>query len=107
VQLLETNAQLLLGELRDTRRLAEQTAGTLSLFIGLLGALREADGGYVIGRLFQDLLICAESPELAMQIAGCQPEAIDPMMIRASAALMTGDVASVLRAALGEGATAH
>jgi hypothetical protein len=106
-QLIECNAQLLLGELREARRLAEQTAATLSLFIGLLSNTREADGGYLVSRLFQDLLICAENTELAKQVAGCGDEAIDPQMIRASAAMLTGDVEAVLRAALGEGATAH
>jgi hypothetical protein len=107
VQLVETNAQLLMGELREARRLSEKTAATLSLCIGLLASTREADGGYLLGRLFQDLLLCAESTDLAVQIAGCEAEAIDPHMIRATAALLTGDVSAVLRATLGDGATAH
>jgi hypothetical protein len=107
VQLVETNAQLLMGELREARQLSDKTAATLSLCIGLLASTREADGGYLLGRLFQDLLLCAESTDLAVQIAGCAADAIDPHMIRATAALLTGDVSAVLRASLGEGATAH
>jgi hypothetical protein len=108
VQLVETNAQLLLEELRNARRLADQTTATLSLIVGLLAQTREVDGGYLVGRLFQDLLLCAQSPELVAQIAACETEAVDPHMIRATAALLTGDVDAVLRAALGENpATAH
>jgi hypothetical protein len=106
VQLVETNAQLLLGELRQARRLAEQTAATLSLVVGLLANTREADGGYVVGRLFQDLLICAQDPEIAVRVSGCEPETIDPQMVRATAAMLSGDVEAVLRAALGETPTA-
>jgi hypothetical protein len=108
VQLVETNAQLLLEELRQARRLADQANATLSLIVGLLAQTREVDGGYVVGRLFQDLLLCAQSPELVAQIAACEADAVDPHMIRATAALLTGDVDAVLRAALGENpATAH
>lgn len=107
VQLVETNAQLVLAELRETRRMSEQTAATLSLVLSLLANTREADGGYVIGRLFQDLLHCAESPELAAQIAACEAESIDPHMLRATAALLTGDMATVLRHSLGEAGRAH
>lgn len=106
-QLMEKQAQLLLVELRAARRLAEQTAATLSLFVNLLGATREADGGFLVTRIFQDLLLCADSPDLAGQIAGCEPESIDPQMIRASAALLTGDVGAVLKSMLGEGSVAH
>jgi hypothetical protein len=102
VQLVETNARLVLGEQRQARRLADQTAATLSLVIGLLAGTREADGGYVVGRLFQDLLLCAQDPEIAVQVSGCEAEAIDPQMVRATAAMLSGDVEAVLRVSLGE-----
>jgi hypothetical protein len=105
--LMEKQAQLLLGELHAARRLADQTAATLSLFVALLGNTREADGGFLVTRIFQDLLLCAESPDIASSISGCELEAIDPQMIRASAALLTGDMNAVLRSVLGEGGTAH
>lgn len=106
-QLIEKQAQLLLGELHAARRVAEQTAATLSLFVNLLGATREADGGFLVSRIFQDLLLCAESPDIASRISGCEAESIDPLMIRASAALLSGDVGAVLKSVLGEGAVAH
>jgi hypothetical protein len=106
-QLMEKQAQLLLGELRAARRLANQTAATLSLFVGLLGNTREADGGFLVARIFQDLLVCADSPDLASRISGCEPDTIDPQMIRASAALLSGDMSAVLRSVLGEGGVAH
>lgn len=106
-QLMEKQAQLLLGELRAARRLANQTAATLSLFVALLGTTREADGGFLVARIFQELLLCADSPDLASRISGCELEAIDPQMIRASAALLSGDMAAVLRSVLGEGGVAH
>lgn len=106
-RLMEKQAQLLLGELHAARRLADTTAATLSLFVALLGSTREADGGFLVARIFQDLLLCAESPDLASNICGCEVDAIDPQMIRASAALLTGDMNAVLKAALGEGGTAH
>jgi hypothetical protein len=106
-RLMEMQAQLLLGELHAARRVAEQTAATLSLFVNLLGATREADGGFLVSRIFQDLLLCAESPDIASRISGCEAESIDPLMIRASAALLSGDVGAVLKSVLGEGAVAH
>ena len=106
-QLVEKQAQLLLGELHAARRMADQTASTLALFLALLGNTREADGGFLVTRIFQDLLLCAESPDLASSISGCAPDTIDAQMIRASAALLSGDVDAVLRSVLGEGATAH
>jgi hypothetical protein len=107
VQVVETNAQLLMVELRAARLLAEQTAATLSLVLGLLAATREADGGFLVGRLFQELLLCAEDAGMAARVSGCAAEMIDPQMVRATAALLTGDVEAVLRGALGEGSTAH
>jgi hypothetical protein len=106
-ELIEKHAQLLRLELRSARQMAEETAATLSLLMALLANTREVDGGYLVTRIFQDLLICADTPRLASQIAGCQPDAIDPQMLRASAALLTGDVTAVLRSSLGEGGTAH
>lgn len=104
---MEKQAQLLLGELHAARRMADVTAATLSLFVALLGNTREADGGFLVTRIFQDLLLCAESPDVASNIAGCEIDVIDPQMIRASAALLTGDMDAVLKSVLGEGATAH
>lgn len=106
-QLIEKQAQLLLAELNRARRMADQTAATLSLFVNLLGATREADGGFLVTRIFQDLLLCADTPDLASRISGCEPDSIDPLMIRASAALLSGDVSAVLKSALGEGYVAH
>jgi hypothetical protein len=107
VQVVETNAQLMMVELRSARLSAEQTAATLSLVLGLLGATREADGGFLVGRIFQDLLLCAEDVQMAARISGCEAELIDPPMIRASAALLSGDLEAVLRGALGEAHVAH
>lgn len=106
-QLMEKHAQLLRAELRAARRLAEETAATLSLLVALLANTRESDGGFLVARIFQDLLICADTPGLASQISGCEPESVDPQMIRASAALLTGDVAAVLKSSLGEFGVAH
>src|ERR1700740_160825 len=104
---MEKQAQLLPGELRASRRSSNPTAPTLSLFVTLLGATREADGGFLVARIFQDLLLCADSPDLASRICGCEVETIDPQMIRASAALLSGDMAAVLKSMLGGGAVAH
>jgi len=106
-QLMAKQAQLLLVELRTARQLADQTAATLSLFVNLLGNTREADGGFLVTRIFQDLLLCAEAPDLASQISGCELDVIDPQMIRASAALLSGDVGAVLKSVLGEAGVAH
>jgi hypothetical protein len=107
VQLVERNAQLLIAELREARRQADQTAATLSLFLGLMAQTREADGGYLLHRLLQDLLICAQAPDLASRIAGCDVGLIDPYMIRASAALLSGDVGAIIRSTLGESGAPH
>lgn len=106
-QLMEKHAQLLRAELRAARRQAEETAATLSLLVALLANTREADGGFLVARIFQDLLVCADTPALAGQISGCEPGAFDPHMLRASAALLTGDVSAVLQASLGEFGVAH
>ncbi|MDB5447479.1 MAG: hypothetical protein JWQ97_2796 [Phenylobacterium sp.] len=107
VQVVERNAQLLIAEVRVARRLAEQSAATLSLVLGLMAQTRETEGGFLLNRLIQDLLICASTPDLAGRIAGCEVAVIDPHMIRAAAALLAGDVAAVLKVALGEAGTAH
>lgn len=105
--LMEKHSQLLRAELAAARRLAEETAATLSLLVALLANTREADGGFLVARIFQDLLICADTPGLASQISGCEVDAIDPQMLRASAAMLTGDVAAVLKSSLGECGVAH
>jgi hypothetical protein len=106
-RLMEKHAQLLRDELRAARRLAEETAATLSLLVGLLANTRESDGGFLVARIFQEMLLCADTPALASQISGCEAEVIDPHMIRASAAMMTGDVDAVIKWSLGESGVAH
>jgi hypothetical protein len=90
VRVVETNSQLLLNELRATRKVADQTAATLSLVVGLMANARELDRGYIAHRLARDLLTCAEVPDMATGITGCDPQAIDPSMLRAAAALLCG-----------------
>jgi hypothetical protein len=102
---VEANAQLLDGQLREARRTAEQTMATLSLLLSLVAAARESGAGVLRKQLIEDLLICAEAPELAIEIAGCEREAVDPQMIRASAALLAGQGAA-MRPGPGR-ATAH
>jgi hypothetical protein len=106
-ELMEKHALLLSAELRSARGLADRTAATLSLLAGLLASTREADGGFLVTRIFQELLVCANTPELASRIASCDLDLVDPHMIRALATLLTGDVSTVLMSALGEAAVAH
>lgn len=106
VRRVEADAQLLDGQLREAQRTAEQTIATLSLLLSLLAAAGEGDGRALVAQLVDDLMICADAPDLAVQIAGCDPTAIDAQMIRASAALLSGDPESVNRA-LGGSATTH
>ncbi len=97
MRLVEANAELLDGQLREARRTADQTIATLCLLLSLVSATRDGDAGFLLNQLVQDLLICADTPELAVQIAGCEPEAIDPQMIRASAAMLSGEAAPLAR----------
>jgi hypothetical protein len=88
---VETNAQLMMSELRETRRMVERATSTLSLVIGLFANARESDRGLILNRVSHDLLTCAEMPDIATQMVGCDPECIDPSMLRAAAALLFGD----------------
>jgi hypothetical protein len=102
----EADAQMMDGQVREAQRTAEQTIATLSLLLSLLSAAREGAGQALVAQLVDDLMICADTPDLAVQIAGCEPHSIDPQMIRASAALLSGDADSVNRA-LGGSVTTH
>jgi hypothetical protein len=95
-RVVETNSQLLIAELRAARAMADQTAATLSLVVGLVANASEMNQSFVLNRLVQDLLTCADQPALAIRIAGCDAEAIDPPMLRAAAARLSGDELAVL-----------
>jgi hypothetical protein len=103
---VETNAQLLMTELRETRRMVERATSTLSLVIGLFANARESDRGLILNRVSNDLLTCAEMPDIATQMVGCAPQCIDPSMLRAAAALLFGDE-SPLPGITTRGVTAH
>lgn len=104
VRIVETNSQLLLTELRAARQMAEQTAATLSLVVSLVGNAPDMAQASLVCRVANDLLTCAEQPDLAMRLAGCEPEAIDPDMLRSAAALLAGDDSVVLRGVVRQGA---
>ena len=90
VRVMELNAQLLMQELRDTRRMAERATTTLSIVVGLIAAVDGADVGQALRQVSRGLITCAERPDLATSMVGCSEGAIDPAMLRAAAALITG-----------------
>jgi hypothetical protein len=88
IQVVEQNAQLVIGQLHAVDRRANQAEATLALLVGLIGAHAELDGGYLLHRISQDMRLCAESPEIAAAIAQCDPDHVAPEMIRTAASAM-------------------
>lgn len=106
VRVVETNAQLLLTELRATRCLVEKATSTLSLVVGLFANARDQDRGMLLHRVTQQLITCAEQPEMATQLVGCDPQAIDPSLLRAAAEILFGSDVTGLPV-VPHGITAH
>lgn len=106
VRVVETNSQLLLTELRATRQMVERATSTLSLVVGLFANARELDRGMLLHRVTLDLITCAEQPEMATQLVGCDPQAIDPSLLRAAAEILFGAEVSGLPT-LPRSVTAH
>lgn len=69
---------------RDLARRRPETLFLLQLLIEDPGP----DGQALMRRLAGQLRLCADIPELAA-VAGCEPEAIDPSLMRAAAGLLS------------------
>lgn len=105
-RVVETNAQLMLTELRATRQMVERATSTLALVVGLFANARDLDQGMLLHRVTQELITCAEQPEMATQLVGCGPEAIDPALLRAAAEILFGAEVTGLPT-ISPGVTAH
>jgi hypothetical protein len=74
--------------LEDARRALAQRRPETLLLVQLLIEDDSPDGGARIRRMAGQLRLCADIPELADGL-GCAPEAIDPELMRAAAALLS------------------
>jgi hypothetical protein len=60
------------------------------LMAALLNEDSELQSTPVLRRLSGHLRLCADLPELAAAMLGCEPEAVDPEVLRSAAGLLAG-----------------
>jgi len=94
VDVVDRNAQLLMLEIRAERLKSQQTEAALALVVGFIATTADAAEGYLLHKVAHQLRACAEEPDMAARIAGCEPDIINPLMLRAAASIIFGGEAA-------------
>lgn len=85
---MDASAQLLLEQVREAKAKAERLEVALSLVVGVVANDPDLEEGLVLQRIAGQLRLCADLPELAAELVGCEAGRIDPAMLRAAAAII-------------------
>jgi hypothetical protein len=85
---MDASARLLLEQVREARAKAERLEVALSLVVGVVANDPDLEEGLVLQRIAGQLRLCADLPELAAELAGCDAERVDPALLRAAAAVI-------------------
>jgi hypothetical protein len=96
VEIVDRNAQLLLLQIRAERLKSQQTEAALALVVGFIATTADVAEGYLLHKVAHQLRACAEEPDMAARIAGCEPDIINPLMLRAAASIIFGGEAAAM-----------
>jgi hypothetical protein len=86
---MDASAQLLLEQVREAKAKADRLEVALSLVVGVVANDPDLEEGLVLQRIAGQLRLCADLPELAAELVGCEAARIDAQMLRAAAAIIS------------------
>lgn len=85
---MDASAQLLLEQVREAKARADRLEVALSLVVGVVANDPDLEEGLVLQRIAGQLRLCADLPEMAAELVGCEVARIDEAMLRAAAAII-------------------
>ena len=86
---MDASSQLLLQQVRDAKAKAESLEIALSLVVGVVANDPDLEEGLALQRIAGQLRLCADLPELAAELVGCDISRIDAAMLRAAAGVIS------------------
>ena len=114
LEAMDSSARLLLDQAREAKARADKLETALSLLVGVVANDSGLEESFSLQRIAGQLRLCADLPELAAELVGCEAERIEPVMLRAAANIIAsagkpgaGDVASAADLPERDGATLH
>lgn len=85
---MDASGRLLLEQVREAKARAERLEIALSLVVGVVANDPDLEEGLVLQRIAGQLRLCADLPEMAAELVGCEEARIDAAMLRAAAAII-------------------
>jgi len=85
---MDASAQLLMEQAREAKAKADRLEVALSLVVGVVANDPDLEEGLVLQRIAGQLRLCADLPEMAAELVGCDVARIDEAMLRAAAAII-------------------
>lgn len=85
---MDASARLLLDQVREAKARADRLEVALSLVVGVVANDPDLEEGPVLQRIAGQLRLCADLPEMAAELVGCEVARIDEAMLRAAAAII-------------------
>ncbi len=85
---MDASAQLLIEQAREAKAKADRLEVALSLVVGVVANDPDLEEGLVLQRIAGQLRLCADLPEMAAELVGCDVARIDEAMLRAAAAII-------------------
>ena len=86
---MDASARLLLDQVRDAKARADRLEIALSLVVGVVANDPDLEEGLVLQRIAGQLRLCADLPEMAAELVGCDIARIDVAMLRAAAGVIS------------------
>lgn len=86
---MDASARLLLDQVRDAKARADRLEIALSLVVGVMANDPDLEEGLVLQRIAGQLRLCADLPEMAAELVGCDIARIDAAMLRAAAGVIS------------------
>lgn len=86
---MDASARLLLDQVRDAKARADRLEIALSLVVGVVANDPDLEEGLVLQRIAGQLRLCADLPEMAAELVGCDIARIDAAMLRAAAGVIS------------------
>jgi hypothetical protein len=103
---MDASGRLLLEQAREAKARADRLEIALSLVVGVVANDPDLEEGLVLQRIAGQLRLCADLPEMAAELVGCEIGRIDAAMLRAAAAII-GAAGKPEPEALSESPTVH
>jgi hypothetical protein len=86
---MDASSRLLLDQVRDAKARADRLEIALSLVVGVVANDPDLEEGLVLQRIAGQLRLCADLPEMAAELVGCDIARIDVAMLRAAAGVIS------------------